>query len=132
MKIFHVEHVPQPVAAAAADQFTSDLHALRYTSSDAGWKCRWSVPFEAMRYMSAFTKGAFIRWHIPPHGFAKFIDVIYGALWVLVARPQTKPGEQVEWRMFSHINLFHSFQVDSANAERYDIEAILVQAGTRL
>ena len=127
----HVDHVPNPLAKVEPDQFNSDAHALHLTHASPGWKGAWGVPVASMRFGSCFTKNAFLRWHIAPHGFAKFIQVVHGALWVFIARPDMPPGTS-DFRSFSSIDLFFSFNVNEANHIKYDMEAILLEPGTRL
>lgn len=130
-RAFDVQNVPQPLRGVVPNSFTSDAHALKVTSSLAGWKSGWNVPVGDMRWASCSTKNAFRRWAIAPHGFGMYMDVIHGAQWVLIARPR---GQPVDFRHFSNIYMFfkENFDVDEANDKHLDIEAILLEPGTRL
>lgn len=77
--------LPNPLGDVSPRSFTSDLVALRRTSSDVG--CSAALPAEAIRFGRAATSGAHSYWKIESHGEGSIFSFVCGEeLWV-ITRP---------------------------------------------
>ena len=82
----------------------------------------------SMRWGLVVTLGAHHLWHIDCNGFATYIDTQTGMKLWFVARP--KESQAMD---FSSTSLFtEGFQLNAANLDRWDIEAVLLLPGSRL
>lgn len=85
------------------------------------------MPAPHLRWGLCATKGASHLWHIDSNGFGTFIDVKTGQkLWIM-AHPK-------EGRTFADITLFlgDGYQLEEPNEGLWDLEAILLEPGTRM
>jgi hypothetical protein len=88
-------------------------------------KRKQNVPQSETHWEAASTKGAFERWTVPQHGYCTFINVVAGEQWVFIARSK-RPG-------FAYgVDDLVSFEPYGANCNLWDIEGVLVKAGSQL
>jgi hypothetical protein len=126
-KILNALDFPMLSAPHPPMGFASDLAAFNATVDLP--MCGRTVLFPVMstRWGLAATSGAHHLWHIDCNGLCTYIDTQTGSKWWIVARP--KDG----FDHFSHTTLFtEDFQIDAANLNKWDLEAVLLLPGSRL
>jgi hypothetical protein len=126
-KILNALDFPMPAAPHPPTAFASDIAAFN-TTIDLPM-CGRNVLFPAMstRWGLAATSGAYHLWHIDCNGFSTYIDTQTGKKWWIVARPKKGSAH------FSDTELFmKGFDIDGANLNKWDIEAVLLLPGSRL
>lgn len=126
LKIVNALDFPLASASHPPTAITSDLAAFIGTL-DMPF-CGRDVPFPVMscRWGLAATSGAFHLWHVDCNGFGTYIDTQVGYKWWVIARPK-QPSD------FSGTSLFtQEFELNEANEELWDLEAVLLVPGSRL
>lgn len=118
---FPMAFAPHPPTAFASDVAafigTLDLPFCGRNISFPAMSCRWGL---------AATSGAFHLWHTDCNGFSTYIDTQVGYKWWVIARPK-QPSD------FSGTSLFtQEFELNEANGELWDLEAVLLVPGSRL
>jgi hypothetical protein len=125
-----------PEEGLGRHRFSSDSTAWRATKGRGGSTDGDFPPLADIRWGLAATKGAIHWWHIDSDGFATFIDVITGYKWWIVARERDSyvaSGQKDATPRFGNVNLFlDSYQLEEPNDDLWNIEAILLEPGTRL
>lgn len=99
------------------------------TINQPGWKHAVPPPVQDVNWSGASTKYAFHGWHIDTNGFGTEAGPDYGSKWWLNARPKKEA-----YRPFSSINMFldDRYDPDKGNSELWDVEAILIEQGTKM
>ena len=69
---------------------TSDLIAFEMTHARRLTFKHYPSPAQAHSFRSVLLKGAINSWSIPPDGLGEIITVLYGEVWVVVARPSNR------------------------------------------
>lgn len=112
--------------------FSSCLHAWWSTKKLAD--CRGqSLPTDDIRWGLAATNGALHWFHIDSDGFGTYIDVQTGGKLWIVARPRLSLSDGRGYKDFARINLFlEDYDLATPASERWDLEAVFLQKGTRL
>lgn len=85
---------------------------------------------EDIRWGLAATAGAFHHWHIDSDGFGTFIDPIAGSKWWIVARPIGNLKR--DWFTETSWLKNEAFDLNKDGKGLFDVEAILLQPGSRL
>jgi hypothetical protein len=107
--------------------FASDLVAFNATVDLPMCGRTVLFPVASTRWGLAATSGAHHLWHIDCDGLCTYIDTQAGLKWWIVARPKNGSTH------FSHTTLFtEDFQINAANLNKWDLEAVLLPPGSRL
>ena len=126
-KILNALDFPMLSAPHPPTSFASDLAAFSATVDLPMCNRTVSFPMASTRWGLAATSGAHHLWHIDCNGFCTYIDTQTGSKWWIVAKP--KPGSL----HFSEATLFtEEFDINKANLEKWDLEAVLLLPGSRL
>jgi hypothetical protein len=113
--------------ALASSPFSTEIEAWQATKGRPDCDGDGPTPASHLRWGLCATKGASHLWHIDSNGFGTFIDVKTGQKWWIVACPK-------EERMFADTKLFlgDKYEVERPNEDLWDLEAILLEPGTRM
>ena len=126
-KILNALQFPMPEEGLGHHRFSTDSIAWRATKGRRGSSDGESPPLADIRWGLAATKGAVHWWHVDSDGFCTFIDVIAGYKWWIVAK------EKDSGQSFGHTALFSGdYQLEEPNNKLWSVEAILLEAGSRL
>jgi len=106
----------------------SDEVSWLHTIDQPFCKRKQNVPRSETQWEAASTKGAFERWTVPLYGYCTFINVVAGAQWVLIAR--SKDAEVPE--LTYGVDGLTSFEPYGTNSKLWDVDAVVVQAGSQL
>ncbi|KAF8174866.1 hypothetical protein BJ912DRAFT_1064510 [Pholiota molesta] len=128
-KILNALEFPDPFAGIERSTFSSDSHALASVYRQEGW-VKTAIPTEHVRWGLAATTGAFHCWHIDSDGFGTFIDPVAGSKWWIVARP--RGNLEHDWFQETKWLKNDAFDLDKDGKGLFDVEAILLQPGSRL
>lgn len=128
-RILNALDIPDPFSGYERSSFSSDSHALASVFRQEGW-AKKAIPIEDIRWGLAATTGAFHHWHVDSDGFGTFIDLIAGSKWWIVARPI---GDlKHDWSTGTSWLKNKAFDLDRDGKGMFDVEAILLQPGSRL
>ena len=126
-KILNALDFPMLAAAHPPTSFASDLVAFGATVDLPMCSRTISFPMASTRWGLAAISGAHHLWHIDCNGFCTFIDTQAGAKWWIVAKPKNGLAH------FSQASLFtEEYEIDEANLEKWDLEAVLLLPGSRM
>ncbi|KAF8170798.1 hypothetical protein BJ912DRAFT_840117, partial [Pholiota molesta] len=128
-KILNALEFPDPFAGIERSTFSSDSHALASIYRQEGW-VKTAIPTEHVRWGLAATAGAFHRWHIDSDGFGTFIDPVAGSKWWIVACP--RGNLEHDWFQETKWLKNDAFDLDKDGKGLFDVEAIVLQPGSRL
>lgn len=126
-KALNALQFPMGEEALARSPFSTEIEAWQATKGRPDCDGEDSMPAPHLRWGLCATKGASHLWHIDSNGFGTFIDVKTGQkLWIM-AHPK-------EGRTFADITLFlgDDYQLEEPNEGLWDLEAILLEPGTRM
>ncbi|KAJ3499602.1 hypothetical protein NLJ89_g10083 [Agrocybe chaxingu] len=83
-----------------------------------------------MQWGLVATDGAFHPWHIDSDGFGTFVEIQTGRKWWVLARPR---GNDPDFSDFARIDTFlGGIDTTAPNLDRWELEAVLLEPGTRL
>ena len=126
-KILNALQFPMPEEGLGHHRCSTDSVAWRATKGRSGSSEYESPPLADIRWGLAATKGAVHWWHIDSDGFATYIDVVAGYKWWIVAK------EKDTGLSLGHTSIFSAdYQLEEPNNGLWDVEAILLEPGTRL
>ena len=105
----------------------SDVAAWEATMANAF--CQ-HIPFpeQHTRWVTAATCGAFGQWTEEGLGFCVYINVLTGSQWIVIAKPK---GE-AQCRFASTSQELRAFDPDGCNSKLWDMEAVLLERGTKM
>jgi hypothetical protein len=87
-------------------------------------------PLGDIRWGLAATAGALSWFHIDSNGYATYLDSKAGSKEIIIGR--RKFGED-NFNSFSEVDIFlNGFETEDPNADRWDLEAMILPPGTRL
>ncbi len=112
------------VSGIQRTSFASDAHALAAIFNQAEWLKR-PVPFEHLHWGLADIKDSFHSWHIDSDGYGTFIDIMTGSKWWIVAHPKSNQKGNI-------LNTISAFLEDDHVLDKVEVEAILLQPGSKL
>jgi hypothetical protein len=88
------------------------------------------LPIGDIRWGLAATAGALSWWHTDSNGFATYLDSRAGKKWIIVGRRKFNDSTL---ESFSEVDIFlNKFEIEQPNADRWDLEAMILAPGTRL
>lgn len=126
-KILNALDFPMLSAPHPPTTFASDLVAFDTTVDLPMCSRNILFPVSSTRWGLAATSGAHHLWHIDCDGLGTYIDTQTGLKWWIVARPKNGSTR------FSHTTLFtEQYDLDTANFNKWDLEAVLLCPGSRL
>jgi hypothetical protein len=111
--------------------FSTDSTAWKCTKGAAGFEQEQAPPLADFRWGLASTAGAISWWHIDSNGFGTYVDTKAGLKWWIVAR---RKGHGHGFETISEVDKFcdGEYEVDDPNAEKWDLEAVILPPRTRL
>lgn len=133
-KILNALSFPMGEADLKPDKCFSEILAWAATKELPYCKTTQSLPGDDLHWGLAATSGALHWTHIDAEGLCTFIDVLIGCKLWLLARPKavTENGD-FDYKEFSNIQLFsEGYKFEEPNADRWDIEAVVLLPGSRL
>jgi hypothetical protein len=71
---------------------------------------------------------AFGRWMEEKHGFCSYINVLAGCVWVVISKPKKQGGHKFD----DVATLTNLMDPAESNLRLWDVEAILLEAGSQL
>jgi hypothetical protein len=126
-KILNGLDFPMLSAPHPPTSFASDLAAFNATVDLTTCSRNILFPVASTRWGLAATSGAHHLWHIDCDGFCTYIDTQAGQKWWIVARPKNGSAD------FSRTTLFtEHFDINTANLNKWDLEAVLLLPGSRM
>ena len=126
-KILNALQFPRPEEGLGHHRFSTDSVAWRATKGRRGSSDAEAPPLADVRWGLAATKGAVHWWHIDSDGFGTYLDVVTGKKWWIVAKEKNNAPT------FGSTSLFlGEYELEEPNVDLWDLEAILLQPGTRL
>ena len=118
------------------------MGSFLFSTDSAAWKsikgtkyCPTDQPLPTgdLRWGLAATAGALSLWHIDSNGFATYLDPKSGAMFVIVGRRKFDGVGGSHLESFSEVDIFlNKFEAELPNADRWDLEAVILSPGTRL
>lgn len=120
-----------PEAGMGQFPFSTDSMAWKCTKGAAGFEQEKPPPLGDFRWGLAATTGALSWWHIDSNGFGTYVDTKAGLKWWIVAR---RKGHAHRFETISEMGTFcdKGYEVDEPNAEKWDLEAVILPPRTRL
>jgi hypothetical protein len=106
----------------------SDRHAWISTIGRLYCKRQQSPPFSHTTWAAAATAHFLTPWLLGPEGSCTYIDALVGSIWVVVARP--RKGDQ--YQLFGTHLYGDGFDPFSANAHLWDMDGVVLGAGSRM
>jgi hypothetical protein len=111
--------------------FSTDVAAWNGIKGTHNCPADQRLPIGDIRWALAATAGALSWWHIDSNGFATYLDAKAGKKLIMVGRRKSCGANNLE--SFSEVDIFlKKFEVDLPNADRWDLEAVILAPGTRL
>lgn len=111
---------------AGREKFSSDTTAWTETMDEAVFADEVHMPTGDTRWGQVSTRGAFEGFQLAGDGFGRYIDVLTGTKWLIVARPTSGSCR------FSEVESFLSESFINFGVGEWFLEAILLSPGTRL
>jgi hypothetical protein len=130
-KVLNALHFPMPEQGLGTLPFSTDSAAWNGTKGAADCRGDKAPPLGDIRWGIAATTGAIHWWHIDSDGFGTYLDVKAGLkLWVVATRKDRS------FHSFGEISTYlqeeHRYEAEGPNLDRWDLEAVVLQPGTRL
>lgn len=121
-------HLPGVTGTGASTTtFSSDWYAWRQTEGLPFCHEESQYPIPDMRWACAATKGALHFWHLDNDGLGKYIDILTGMKWWIIARPRGM------FERFATTTMYvDDFDPECPNLHLWDLEAIVLKPGDRL
>ena len=121
-KILDALSFPMRDAGIRNEPFASDVASWNNTFAEPICKHELSLPIQGIRWGHCATSGAFQGFHINNDGRGKFIDVLHGSEWYIIA---------------SHLHGLNEFPDDDFDFQKatdyvWELEAVMLVPGTRL
>jgi hypothetical protein len=137
-RILLAPHILMSRAAVDLSSYSSDSFAWDETEGSPFCKITEPVPVSNIRWARISLKCAFQGWHLSPDGFGTALEIKSGCEWVIIARPcgrsdPNKPGLNPDFNDMGLLHLFlNNFDSSVPNEDNWDIEAVVLAAGSRL
>ena len=113
--------------------FSTDSAAWNYIKGTNNCPADQPLPMGDIRWGLAATAGALSWWHIDSNGFATYLDPKAGTKFVIVARRKFDGTGGSVLESFSEIDVYlNKFDSQLPNADRWELEAVILAPGTRL
>ncbi|KAJ3507190.1 hypothetical protein NLJ89_g6444 [Agrocybe chaxingu] len=121
--------IPMEDSVRPPSSLSSDVWAWKHTVGLKLCKRTDRFPSAAMRWALVSTSGAHSPWHVDCDGLCTMVRVQSGCKWWVIARPK----EELHLEAFCDVDTYlNSFDIESANNDRWDLEAILLTPGSTL
>jgi len=126
-KILNALSFPMRNAGVQNEAFSSDVAAWNKTEAEPICKHELSMPIGDIRWGICATCGASHPYHIDCEGAGTYIEPIIGDKWWILP-------SHIDDNLFARLDIFTNdkFDIDSASAEQWSLEGVLLQPGTRL
>jgi hypothetical protein len=120
---------PMIFASAVPHPFSSEAIAWHHAQGRAWCKWKEAYPVSTLRFGLAATAGAYHKFHIDSDGTGTFVEAVAGRkIWVL-AVPKQEQGLDA----MADINLFGTaYDIEGANLDSWDLEAVILEPGVTL
>lgn len=111
--------------------FSTDSAAWKVTKGAVGYLQGEMPPLADFRWGLAATAGALTWLHLDSHGFGTYVDTKAGSKWWIVLR---RKGDRHRVISCSEPHVFFSgkYEVEEPDTEEWELEAVVLSAGTRL
>jgi hypothetical protein len=130
-KILNGLNFPMPEVGMGWWPFSTDSAAWKATKGSLGCSHEEAPPLKSFRWGLAATTGALSWLHIDSNGLGTYIDPKAGKKWWIVLK---RKGTGRDFGSCSDAEAFFSgkYEVDTADEEGWDFEAVVLVPGTRL
>lgn len=115
------------ITGTSSTPFSSDRYAWRQTEGLPFCHEDSQYPTHDMRLGLAATKGTFHFWRLDSDGLGKYIDIMTGILWWIIARPRRSSKGFAKTTMY-----VDGFDPECPNLHLWDLEAVVLKPGDKM
>ena len=115
------------ITRASSTPFSSDWYAWRQTEGLPFCHEDSQYPTHEMQLGLAATKGAYHFWRLDSDGLGKYIDIMTGTLWLIIARPHRTSRGFAKTTMYAD-----GFDPECPNLHLWDLEAVVLKPGDKM
>lgn len=115
------------ITGTSSTPFSSDRYAWRQTEGLPFCHEDSQYPTHDMRLGLAATKGTFHFWRLDSDGLGKYIDIMTGMLWWIIAHPRRSSTGFAKTTMY-----VDGFDPECPNLHLWDLEAVVLKPGDKM